>query len=251
MGHYIKVPPRSSFVAQSVAALLSGILQVGVKQALFTSVKDICTEGQRSMLTCPHTRVFFSVSAIWYVWSAPSLLEVRQGLMITVGRGLIGPTRQFGTGTVYHGHLWALLVGAFLPVPFWWLQRRFPRTHIKDINILVFLNGPTYSPPATGINYSSWFLVGFIFREYHPHHLSWVRELIGRTEYLLRKRNFRWWSKFNYVLSSALDSGTAVSLLFIFLTLQLPKGNTIFSSLDWWGNTAPFKSMCLQMLFFA
>jgi len=30
-------------------------------------------------------------------------------------RGLIGPTRQFGSGSLYHGHLWALLVGALLP----------------------------------------------------------------------------------------------------------------------------------------
>jgi len=83
-------------------------------------------------------------------------------------RGLIGPTRQFGSGSLYHGHLWALLVGAFLPLPFWWWQRRFPDTRLKYINIPVFLNGVMYIPPATGINYTSWFLVGFIFREYHP-----------------------------------------------------------------------------------
>lgn len=27
------------------------------------------------------------------------------------------------------------------------------------------------------------------------------------AEYVIRKRNFRWWSKFNYALSAALDSG--------------------------------------------
>jgi hypothetical protein len=27
------------------------------------------------------------------------------------------------------------------------------------------------------------------------------------VEYLMRKQNYRWWSKFNYVLSAALDSG--------------------------------------------
>lgn len=90
--------------------------------------------------------------------------------MVAVGgrRGLIGPTRQFGPGTVYHGYLWALLVGALLPVPIWWWQRRFPNTRFKYFSLPVFLNGPTFTPPATGINYSSWFLVGFIFRECHP-----------------------------------------------------------------------------------
>ena len=87
--------------------------------------------------------------------------------MIATGgcRGLIGPTRQFGSATIYHGYLWALPVGALLPVLFWWWQRRFPNTRLKYINTAVFLNGTTLIPPATGINYSSWFLVGFIFRE--------------------------------------------------------------------------------------
>ena len=84
-----------------------------------------------------------------------------------VRRGLIGPTRQFGSGSLYRGHLWALLVGALLPLPFWWWQRRYPDTRLRYINIPVLLNGPTSTPPATGINYSSWFLVGFIFREHH------------------------------------------------------------------------------------
>ena len=63
----MKVPPRASFMAQAVATLLSGFLQVGVKTALFTTVPDICSEGQKSMLTCPHNRVLFSASAIWCV----------------------------------------------------------------------------------------------------------------------------------------------------------------------------------------
>jgi len=204
LGHYMKVPPRATFMVQAVATLLSGFMQVGVKTSLFATVPDICAENQKSQLVCPHNRVFFSASAIW---------------------GLIGPTRQFGSGSLYHGHLWALLVGAFLPIPFWWWQRRFPKTRLKYINIPVFLNGPIYIPPASGINYSSWFLVGFIF------------------QYLIRKRNFRWWSKFNYILSAALDSGTVFSIIFIFLTLQLPKSNTISASLNWWGNTVSSKTV--------
>jgi hypothetical protein len=47
----------------------------------------------------------------------------------------------------------------------------------------------SYIPPATGINYSSWFAVGFVF------------------QYLIRRRNFAWWSKFNYITSAAMDSG--------------------------------------------
>ena len=121
---------------------------------------------------CSLTRVRFGVSRfLSSLFHRGSTKTDGCGGVMTC-RGLIGPARQFGSGSLYHGHLWALLLGAGLPIPFWWWQRRFPNTRLKYINIPVFLNGPIYIPPATGINYSSWFLVGFVFRECHPWPLS-------------------------------------------------------------------------------
>jgi hypothetical protein len=86
----MKVPPRATFMAQAVATLLSGVLQVGVKEALFTTVPDICSENQGSMLTCPQNRVFFSASAIWCVSSLLCYLEVRRRLTVAVGGWIVG-----------------------------------------------------------------------------------------------------------------------------------------------------------------
>ncbi|KAH6910295.1 OPT oligopeptide transporter protein-domain-containing protein [Coprinopsis sp. MPI-PUGE-AT-0042] len=194
LGHYVKVPPRATFLVQLIATTFAAFIQVGVKHWIFTNVPDICDRNQRSQLTCPHNQVFFTASAIW---------------------GLIGPTRQFGTGSMYHPHLYAIIVGAFLPVPFWLWRRRYPNSWVKWVSTPVVLNGVAWIPPATGINYSSWFLVGFMF------------------QYIVRKRNFAWWSKFNYVLSSALDSGTVIAVITIFFTLQFPKGGI---EVKWWGN---------------
>jgi OPT oligopeptide transporter protein len=141
----MKVPPRASYWVQVVAALMGAMVQVGVKTWLFTHIPDMCAPDQKDSLTCPQNGVYFTASAIW---------------------GLIGPTRQFGNGTLYHGHLFALIAGAFLPVPIWLWQRYHPKTSLRYINIPVMLNGPTFIPPARGINYSSWFVVGFIFRTY-------------------------------------------------------------------------------------
>jgi len=159
-------------------------------------VPDICQIGQPSQLVCPHNRVFFTASAVW---------------------GIVGPSRQFGSSSIYHPQLYALLVGVFLPIPFWLWQRKYPQTRLKYINIPVLINGVGYIPPATGINYSSWFAVGFTF------------------QYLIRKRNFAWWSKFNYVLSAGLDCGTLICALFIFFVLALPFKQSIQP--QWWGNT--------------
>ncbi|QRW17658.1 OPT oligopeptide transporter protein [Rhizoctonia solani] len=110
--------------------------------------------------------------------------------------GLIGPTRTFGQGATYHPQL--------SPVS----------TSIRNMPVL--LNGPMWIPPATGINYSSWFVIGFLF------------------QYVVRRRNFRWWSKFNYALSAALDSAPSFRFfLFSFVyNSRWDKG-----SIDWWGNT--------------
>lgn len=196
LGHYIKVPPRATFLAQLIATTMAAFIQVGVKTWIFANVPNICHPDQESQLTCPHNQVFYTASAVW---------------------GLIGPGRQFGKGSIYHPHLYAMVIGIFLPIPFWFWQRRYPNSWIRYVSTPVILNGVSGIPPATGINYSSWFAVGFLF------------------QYVIRKRNFRWWSKFNYITSAALDSGTVLSLIFIFFTLQFPRHGTI--SVNWWGNT--------------
>ena len=139
---------------------------------------------------------------------------------------MVGPNRQFGLGSIYHPQVYALIIGTFLPFPFWLYQRRYPQSWIRWVSTPVILNGVSSIPPATGINYSSWFLVGFVF------------------QYLIRKRNFAWWTKFNYVTSAAMDSGTVISLIFIFFTLQFPKGGRI--EVNWWGNDVFMNSaLCL------
>lgn len=69
-------------------------------------------------------------------------------------------------------------------------------------------------PPATGINYSSWALVNYIFNH-------WIK---GRF--------FSWWTKYNYVLAAALDTGTALSGIIIFFCVTYP--GAVFPT--WWGN---------------
>jgi hypothetical protein len=85
--------------------------------------------------------------------------------MFPLYRGLVGPTRLFGPGAPYNVFLYALLAGALAPIPLWYYQRRFPDTRLKYVNLPVLLNGPSAAPPATGVNYASFFIIGFVFRE--------------------------------------------------------------------------------------
>ncbi|KAK4683607.1 hypothetical protein P7C73_g6631, partial [Tremellales sp. Uapishka_1] len=203
LGHYMKIPPRSTFIAQLSACFVSCFVQVGVKELLFASVKDICGSHQAHLLTCASTKVFFTSTVIW---------------------GLVGPQRLFSPGALFQPQVWALLVGAVLPVPLYFWLRRYPRSIIRNMNLPVIFNGALSIPPASGINYASFLVVGFVFQ-------FWVR-----------RKAFAWWSKYNYVLSAALDVGTLLSAVFIFLFLDLPgasvnwSGNTIYqNTLDWDG----------------
>ena len=71
------------------------------------------------------------------------------------------------------------------------------------------------------------------------------------AERIIRRNNFRWWSKFNYITSAAADSGTIISVVLIFLSLQI-NGQ---SQLDWWGNKwfanstffSPFDLVCVKI----
>jgi hypothetical protein len=135
-----------------------------VKEWLVGNIPDLCDPKQAALLICPSTTVFYSSSIIWYDSSPPSSPDTDR----MDRRGLIGPARQFGIGMTYNPILWAILGGALLPIPFWLLGRKYPNSWLKYVNIPVLLTGATYMPPATGINYSSWFLFGFIFRTSLP-----------------------------------------------------------------------------------
>lgn len=53
------------YAVQSLATILAAFVQVGVKEWMFANVKDICSDAQKSNLTCPHNQVFFTASAVW------------------------------------------------------------------------------------------------------------------------------------------------------------------------------------------
>lgn len=101
------------------------------------------------------------------------------------------------------------------------------RTNVNvDASFPVIFSGTGYIPPASAVNYVPWAIVGFIF------------------QYVIRRRHFSWWAKYNYVLSAALDAGVAISAVAIFFCLQYPLNGDIGAGnvAKWWGNTVPFKT---------
>jgi hypothetical protein len=115
----------------------------------------------------------------------------------------------------YYSIVWFFLIGAIMPIPFYYLARRYPRSRWRYVNTPVAMIAAASVPPVSGINVISWTITGFFFQFY------------------MRRYHFRWWMRYNYLLSSALDAGVIIGLVVIFFTLQLPKGGI---NLNWWGN---------------
>ncbi|KAF2395795.1 small oligopeptide transporter [Trichodelitschia bisporula] len=202
MGYYMKVPPRTLFWGQLVASAWSCFVQVGVLQWAFANIPDICTRTQASKFTCPNGRVFFNASVIW---------------------GVIGPQRMFATdGTSVYGVLqWFWLVGFLMPLAFYFLAKRFPRSPLKYLNAPVILGGTGNIPPAVPMNYLMWGLVGYIFNKH------------------IRSRYRGWWLRYNYILSAALDAGLALATILIFFTITMTKT----PAPKWWGNNVVESTM--------
>ncbi|KAI8635048.1 OPT oligopeptide transporter protein-domain-containing protein [Xylariaceae sp. FL1651] len=203
-GHYMKIPPRTMFMAQVIATTVSCFIQVAVLNFALVSIDGICDLTQPQRFTCPGGRVFFSASVIW---------------------GLIGPARVFSPGQIYSGLLTFFVVGAVTPVIIYFAAKRYPQSPVKYLMAPVIFGGASSIPPATPLNYLSGGIVGYIF------------------QYVIKKRHFRWWSRLNYLTSAGLDLGLALGTLFIFFALTLndvnpPEwwGNTVITTtLDYQG----------------
>ncbi|KAE9619664.1 putative oligopeptide transporter, OPT superfamily [Lupinus albus] len=196
LGHYMKIPPKSMFMAQLVGTIVASIVHFSTAWWLLTSIKNICDETllpEGSPWTCPNDSVFYNASIIW---------------------GVVGPQRMFTKDGVYPELNWFFLIGALAPVPVWLLARKFPNHKwIELINMPIILGGAGGIPPVRSVNYIMWGIVGIYF-----------------NFYVYRKFK-AWWARHTYILSAALDAGIAFTGILLYFALQ----NYDVYGPQWWG----------------
>lgn len=201
LGHYMKIPPRILFGVQMVATLVSSLTQIGVLNWMFDHIPKLCTPEAMNGFNCPIARVHFNGSILW---------------------GVVGPQRFFGPGGLYRPLVWAFLVGAAAPLGAWALSRRSQRSFWRKVNFPILFGSLSWIPPATGLNFSIWALVCFVFN------------------YVIRRRRTAWWEKYAMTLSAALDSGLACAVVMVFFAFIYPGWVAGFT---WWG-TEIYKQGC-------
>ncbi|KAG0378654.1 hypothetical protein BGX24_003220 [Mortierella sp. AD032] len=147
------------------------------------------------------------VTALWTFYSASIIW------------GAVAPARVFGSkdDAWYSPVQWGFVVGALLPIPFWYASRKFPNIGwLKMVHWPVLLAATSNMPPALPYFYTNGLFIGFVFA------------------FLLRRYRYNWWSRYNYLTSAAMDTGVAISGLVIFFAFQAWE----IEFPAWWGNPA-------------
>ncbi|KAK1962410.1 OPT oligopeptide transporter [Colletotrichum sublineola] len=201
LGHYMKIPPRIMFSVQMVATIVSSLTQIGVLNWMFANVKGICTSEAVNGFTCPIARVHFNGSILW---------------------GVVGPGEFFGPNATYRGLVWCFAFGAIAPIPLWLYARKKKHSIVRKINLPVVFGSMAWIPPATGLNFSVWAVVCYVFN------------------YLVKRRRSAWWAKYTMTMSAALDSSLAFGIVVIFFGFIYPGHMKDFK---WWG-TEVYKQGC-------
>lgn len=130
---------------------------------------------------------------------------------------------MFGLESIYWPLLFGFLIGALLPIPIWFLSKKYPDVQwLKYIHFPVILSATNAIPPAPAGEYPSWLAVGFLFN------------------FVLFRYATQWWKRYAFIFSAAMSCGVALSALSIFFIFT--SHNINFPT--WWGSGGPTGDGC-------
>ncbi|KAM4066314.1 OPT oligopeptide transporter protein [Hirsutella rhossiliensis] len=182
LAHYVKVPPRHTFIAQMVATFVSTMVCIGVLNFQMMNIDDVCTPEAPYRLTCPGVNTFFTASVLW---------------------GTVGPEKIFGHQGQYSATLVGFPLGVVIVVFFWALSKKFPQwTWTRQIHpVAIMYGGIVWAP----------YNMSYVWPSVPIAYFSWI---------YLKSRFLGLWSKYNFVLSAAWSCGIAIAGIIIFFSLQ-------------------------------
>ncbi|KAF9047508.1 OPT oligopeptide transporter protein-domain-containing protein [Panaeolus papilionaceus] len=205
LGQYTKVPPRVTFAAQIAGSVVGSIFN-------FTMMKIIVSNNREVLKDPIGTR-------IWSGWI------VQQYNSASVAMGALGKELfSIGKPSGYWIIPFAMFLGLFAPIPFWLVWR--------------------FSKPGSWLGRSAKYLnipIITLYMGWLPYSVNgqwWSCLVIGVfSQWWLRTRRPRWFIKYNYLLSAALDGGSQV-ILFILSFAVFGASGMEHPFPVWWGNSA-------------
>ncbi|KAF8182489.1 peptide transporter MTD1 [Mycena galopus ATCC 62051] len=173
---YTKLPPRVTFTVQALGSVVGSLLNYVIMKVIISSHREILLDVQGSNIWSGQQVQTFNADAV--SWGA-------------LGNILYAPSGRYGIVP------FSILIGLVVPVPFWIVHRFFPKLGANHVVTPILCWTLGYL--SVGINSSvfSTFLLAVF------------------SQFYLRRYRPRWFRKYNFLLSAALDGGTQV-MVFVF-----------------------------------
>lgn len=176
LGQYGHLAPRTTFCMQMVGTIVGA----GLNYVMANSIID----NQATILR--------SVQGT-NIWSG-AITQQFNAQAVTFG-GF--PHELFSVGSKYQWVPLVMFIGFFVPIPFWYAHRRWPRMGLEHFNTPVILFYLCYLNLGINSSVMSYFAAGFT------------------AQWFVRRRYPNLFVKYNYLVSAALDGGTSVMVFIL------------------------------------
>ncbi|SCV71689.1 BQ2448_3277 [Microbotryum intermedium] len=169
LGQYTKLPPISTFVCQVVGTVVGAILQLVIMKSIINSQRAVLLSVQGTNIWSGQQVQSYNSQAV--SWGA-------------LAKSMYGPGRPYFIIPI------SIVIGLFVPLPFWVGHKFFPKLKLNQVvtPIMCWCLGFL----SVGINSSVFgtMLIALF------------------SQYYLRRYRATWFRKYNYLLSAGLDGGT-------------------------------------------
>ncbi|CDO73896.1 hypothetical protein BN946_scf185016.g53 [Trametes cinnabarina] len=203
LGQYTKIPPRATFAAQMAGSIIGSIFN-------YTMMISIIKNNRAALIDPVGTRV-------WSGWIIQSYNSS------SVAMGALGK-ELFAFGKPYYLVPFAIFIGLLFPIPFWIVHKLAPKGSViargaEYIITPIVALYVGYLPYSVNGQWWSCFVIGFF------------------SQVWARSRRPKWFKKYNYLTSAALDGGSQVILFILSFAVFGASGNAVDFP-NWWGNPA-------------
>ncbi|KAI0819456.1 OPT oligopeptide transporter [Trametes gibbosa] len=201
LGQYVKIPPRATFAAQLAGSIIGSIFN-------YTMMISIVNNNREALIDPIGTR-------IWSGW-------IIQGYnSSSIAMGALG-RELFAYGKPYYLVAFAIFIGLAFPIPFWIVHKFSPR------GSLIGRASEYVITPIVAL------YVGYL--PYSVNGQWWTCLVLGyASQVWARSRRPKWFKKYNYLTSAALDGGSQVILFILSFAVFGASGNAVAFP-NWWGN---------------
>ncbi|KAF2399029.1 OPT superfamily oligopeptide transporter [Trichodelitschia bisporula] len=196
LGQYAHLAPRCTFSVQVVGTSIGCLMS-------YTMMQQITTDKREILLAIQGTNV----------WSGQTI-QRENSAAVTWG-GLA--KYLYGVGGRYQFVSLGFLIGLAVPLPTWFLHKKFPKLRLDYLNTAIVCGTMNILSHGTHSALLLHYVTGFI------------------SQYWLRKYRTNWFIKYNYILSAGMDGGAQVIAFLLTFTVFGAGGKPVPFP-PYWGN---------------